>query len=202
MKSKWVFSIGLAVCLVLGFVLGQGTSHETLQVAASHKEAFQMAEFSLQALHDEIEADPQGIGYKEANGDWKGDDVIADLINAKNYKIDAVSVAMEAVRAATVYEAYNTLAIDEQEWLTWMTPNSGQFYVTADMKLQLSGRTLTSDGVAGTGDSGDSMWALAHRNTMAPVMLALIELDGGRAEVLWGQGKVVSISEVAHSANL
>jgi hypothetical protein len=37
---------------------------------------------------------------------------------------------------------------------------------------------------------------------MAPVMLAVIEVDGGRAEVLWGEGKVVSISEVAHAANL
>jgi hypothetical protein len=33
-------------------------------------------------------------------------------------------------------------------------------------------------------------------------MLALIEVDGSRAEVLWGEGKIVSISEVAYAANL
>ena len=38
-----------------------------------------MADFTLQALHDEIEADPAALGYKEAGGEWKGDGVIADL---------------------------------------------------------------------------------------------------------------------------
>jgi hypothetical protein len=161
-----------------------------------------MADFSLQALHDEIENDPQGLGYKEAGGAWKEDSVIVGLINAANYKIDRAGVPMEAVRAAVTYDAYNTILGDEQEWLRWMTPNSGTFQVTADMKLQLSGRTLTSNGVAGTGDDGDSFWAAAHDQDMAPAMLALIEIDGSRAEVLWGEGKVVTISEVAHAANL
>lgn len=161
-----------------------------------------MANFSLQALHDEIEADPLALGYKEAGGEWKEDAVIVDLINAKNYKIDKSSVQMEEVRSATTYEAYDTLAIDEQEWIRWMTPNSGQFVVTADMKLHLTGRSLTSDGIAGVGDDTQSFWALATRGEMAPAMLALIEIDGSRAEVLWGEGKTVSISEVGHAANL
>ena len=161
-----------------------------------------MAEFSLQALHDEIEADPQTIGYKEAGGEWKGDDVIADLINAKNYTVDVANVPMEIVRAAVTYAAYNTLSIDEQEWLTWMTPNSGDFEVTADMKLQLSGRTPAAGGVGGTGDDGDSFWAAVHDQDMAPAMLALVEVAGGRAEVLWGAGQSVSISNVSRAANL
>jgi hypothetical protein len=161
-----------------------------------------MAEFSLQALHDEIENDPQGLGYKNVDDTWKGDDVIAGLINAKNYKIDRMSIEMEAIRAAVTYDAYNNLSIDEQEWIRWMTPNSGLFQVTADMKLQLSGRTLASNGIAGTGTDGDSFWAAADDQDMAPIMLALIEIDGSRAEVLWNEGKVISISEVAHAANL
>ena len=161
-----------------------------------------MAEFSLQALHDEIEADPQTIGYKEAGGEWKGDDVIADLINAKNYVVDMASVSMEQVRAGVTYDAYNTLAIDEQEWLTWMTPNGGEFQVTADMKLQLSGRSLISNGIAGSGNDSNSFWSAAHRGDMAPAMLALIEVAGGRAEVLCGHGKIISIGEVAKAANL
>jgi hypothetical protein len=161
-----------------------------------------MSEFSLQALHDEIENDPKNEGYKEANGDWKEDSVIEGLINAKKYKIDKSSIPMEDTRAATTYDAYDTLSIDEQEWIRWMTPNGGQFKVTADMKMQLSGRALTSDGSAGSGSDSASFWAAAHRGDMAPAMLALIEVDGSRAEVLWGQSKVVSISEIGHAANL
>lgn len=161
-----------------------------------------MTEFSLQALHNEIENDPQGLDYKEAGGAWKGDDVIADLINAKNYRIDNIFVPMEKVRAATSYDGYNDLAIDEQEWIRWMTPNSGNFIVTADMKLQLSGYSLASNGSAGSGNDNQSFWSVATRSEMAPAMLALIEIDGSRAEVLWSKGKTVSIGEVGHAANL
>lgn len=158
--------------------------------------------FTLQELHDEIESDPEALGYKEAGGAWKGDQVIADLINAQNYTIDRDSVLMEAVRGITTYDAYNTLAIDEQEWLQWMTPNSGQFQVTTDMKLQLSGRSLTSAGVAGSGNDSNSFWSTANRGEMAPAFLALIEVPGSRAEVLWGEGSTVSNRNVAYAANL
>lgn len=160
-----------------------------------------MAEFSLQALHDEIENDTEALGYKDA-GVWKGDQVIADLINAKNYTIDRVSIEMESARATVAYDAYDTLAIDEQEWLRWMTPNSGQFQVSADMKLQLSGRTLAVNGVAGTGIDGDSFWAAAHDQDMAPAMLALIEVPGSRAAVLWGESVTISLSQVGGASNL
>lgn len=161
-----------------------------------------MAEFSLQALHDEIEADPLSLGYKNPDTTWKEDAEIVDLINAKNYAVDKGSVAMEEVRAVTTYTAYNNLLADAQEWLRWMTPNSGQFQVTADMKLNLTGRTLAVDGVAGTGDDSDSFWALADDQDIAPVMLALIEVPGSRAEVLWGQGTSISIGQVGAAANL
>lgn len=161
-----------------------------------------MAEFSLQALHDEIEADPEALGYKEAGGAWIGDQEIADLINAKNYAIDQDGVQMEAVRAGVSYDAYNTLAIDEQEWIRWMTPNSGIFQVNADMKLQLTGRGLTSNGTAGTGNDSNSFWSAAHRTEMSAAMLALIETPGSRAEVLWSAGQTVSVSNVGGAENL
>jgi hypothetical protein len=161
-----------------------------------------MEEFTLQALHDEIEADSQGIGYKEAGGEWKGDQVIADLINDKVFIIDRSSVPMEAVRADVTYDAYNTLAIDEQAWIRWMTPNSGEFQVSADMKLQLSGRSLAVNGIAGTGNDSNSFWSAAHRGAMAPAMLALIEVPGSRAGVLWGENVTVSAGNVGHAANL
>ena len=58
----------------------------------------------------------------------------------------------------------------------WQT--TGEYWtVTADMKLQLSGRTPAVNGVAGTGEDSDSFWALAHDQDMAPAMLALIEVE-------------------------
>lgn len=160
-----------------------------------------MADFTLQALHDEIENDPETIGYK-VGAIWKGDGEIADLLNAKNYVIDRNSVEMESIRATVTYDAYNTLSIDEQEWIRWMTPNSGQMVVTADMKLNLSGRGLTANGVAGTGDDGNSFWAAANRAVMAPAMLALIEIAGSRAQVLWGENVTISPGQVGAAANL
>lgn len=160
-----------------------------------------MAEFSLQALHDEVEADPEGIGYK-IGAAWKGDQEIADLINAKNYVVDNDSVAMEEIRAGVTYAAYDTLAIDEQEWLRWMTPDAGDCAVTANMKMQLTGRSLASNGVAGTGDESASFWAAAHRSEMALAMLALIEVAGSRAEVLWGAGTTITAGNVGHAANV
>ena len=153
-----------------------------------------MAEFTLQSLHDEIEADPFALGYKEVGGEWKEDAVIVSLINAKSYKIDKPYVPMTMVRATVTYEAYNTLLGDEQEWLQWMAGGDGDLEVTADAKLQLTGRTLAASGVGGTGTNDDSFWADAHEDEMAPAMLSLIEVDGSRAEVLWGYGKVVSIT--------
>lgn len=160
-----------------------------------------MADFTLQALHDEIENDPEGLGYKTGSV-WKEDNIIADLINAKNYIVDASEIEMEVVRSITTYEAYNDLAIDEQEWLRWMTPNSGVFRVTEDMKVQLTGRTLASGGSGGSGNDNSSFWSVATRSEMAPAMLALIELSGSRAEVLWGVNTIISISQVGHAANL
>jgi hypothetical protein len=161
-----------------------------------------MAEFTLQALHDEIEADPLTLGYKEAGGAWKGDQAIADLINANNYFVDNISVQEEEVRLATTYEAYNNLSIDEQEWLRWITPGGGDLRVSADIKLQLTGRTLTVDGAAGTGNDNASFWAVADRSEMIAAHLPLIEVPGSRAMVLWGQGTVISLGQIGNAANL
>ena len=162
-----------------------------------------MAEFTLVALKDEIENDTESLGYKNspASGDWKGDQEIADLVNAKNLVIDRASVEMELVRASTEYQWYNTLSADEQEWLRWQSPNGGMWIVSADMKLQLSGRTLVSNGVAGTGADNDSFWAASQDQDAAPVMLALIEVAGSRANVLWGETKTVSAGEVGRAFN-
>ena len=113
-----------------------------------------MADYSDQALADEINNDPAAIGYKEVGGAWKLDGEIKALLDAQDFKIDKPSINQEDIRATTTFAGYNTLGIDEQEWIRWMTPNSGQLRITADVKLQLTGRTPAIDGIAGVGASG------------------------------------------------
>lgn len=164
-----------------------------------------MAQFTLQSLNDEIVNDPEGIGYKEVGGEWKGDQVIADLINAKNLKIDVEELDTSIVRSTCSLAAYDGLGIDKQEWLRWMTPAGARgigLKVTADVKLQLTGRTMASNGAAGTGSDNNSFWAAADDQDMAPAFLAIIEVDGSRAEVLWGDGQNVTASQVGAAANL
>ena len=176
-----------------------------------------MAEFTHQALADEIVNDPEGIGYKNTNDTWTGgpnppkdDQVIANLINAKNLKIDRTMVEMDRIRGAIEFDWYDALSIDEQEYLRWQTPGGGggvaseggSWKVTADMKLRLTGRTLTANGVAGIGVDADGWWAAADDQDAAPAMLALIEIAGSRAEVLWDEGLSVTAGDVGRAANL
>ena len=109
---------------------------------------------------------------------------------------------MEQARTTCTYDAYNNLAIDEQEWLRWLTPNGGELRITADVKLQLTGRTLASNGSGGTGNDNISFWAAANRVAMCAAFLSLVEVAGGRAEVLWGAGTTISIGQVGAAANL
>lgn len=170
-----------------------------------------MAEFTLQALADEIDNDPEGIGYK-VGAVWKGDQVIADLINAKNLTIDRNMVGMETLRGDIEFDWYDALSIDEQEYLRWQTPGGGgggdvsdeggSWKVTDHMKLVLTGRALTVNGVSGTGNNAASWWATADRGNAAPAMLALIEIPGGRAEVLWGEDILITAGDVGRADNL
>lgn len=162
-----------------------------------------MAEFTLEALKDEIVNDSESLGYKNSAtpDDWKGDQIIADLINDKLLKVDLDSVDMELIRGSTNFDWYDALSIDEQEWLRWQTPNSGSWKVSADMKLKLSGRALAVNGVAGSGNDAGSFWAAADRGDAAPAMLALIEVSGSRAGVLWGSGITISLGQVGSAFN-
>ena len=167
-----------------------------------------MTEFTLAALNAEISNDPEGLGYGigtipyDPATEWKSDQAIADLIDAKNFNIDRISVKMEVLRAITEEAWYNGLAADKQEWLRWQTPDNGNWNVSADMKLQLSGRALTVNGVAGTGNNNASFWVGGDRAVAAPAMLALIEVLGSRAEVLWGERNIISLGQIGAASNL
>lgn len=155
--------------------------------------------FTYAELKQEIDNDPQGIGYK-TGAVWKGDQVIADLINNQVYVTDVEEVDTSDLIDKVTFAAYNAMSIDEQEWIRWITQQDTTG-VNADVKLQLTGRTLTSNGTAGTGENGNSFWSVATRDTVAPAILALIEVSASRAEVLWGVGTRVTASDVGRAAN-
>ncbi len=165
-----------------------------------------MAEFSLAALNAEISNDPEGLGYGigtvpyDPLTEWRSDQAIADLINAKNLTIDQGRVLSDDINGDTHFAWYDGMSIDRQEFYTLQTRR--EFWkVTADMKLFLSGRTLAVNGQAGTGADNDSEWAAADDQDAAPAMLALIEVPGSRAEILWGKGIAISLGQIGRAAN-
>ena len=139
----------------------------------------------LLALKTEMETDPLSIGY-DINGNT---DAQVSLINAKNpaITVSKPKVSAALVRSTCTYDAYNNLAIDEQEWLRWMTGSNGfeeeNLTVTDDLRTQL------------TGPGTASIWAASDRTTMNQAMLDLIDVSGSRAEDLFGFGTVLSSSD-------
>jgi hypothetical protein len=139
----------------------------------------------LAELKSEIETDPLSIGY-DVNGNSA---VLVGLINETNpaYTVSKPKISAALVRSTTTFDAYNNLSIDEQEWITWMTGSNGfeeeSMVVTDDLRTNL------------TGPAANSIWAVSDRNTMNAAMLALIDVPGSRAEILWGYGTTISESD-------
>lgn len=135
----------------------------------------------LLALKTEINTDPDGLGYAAVIENIVP---LLALINAKSasYTVRKPYISSAEVKSVCTYSAYNTLVIDEQEWLQWMTSNSS---VTPDIKT-------TTDLVARLTDGNNSIWSAAERDAMNAAMLALIDVDGSRAEFLFGFGTVIS----------
>ena len=149
-----------------------------------------MADFSLQALHDEIENDPQGLGYKDG-GVWKEDAVIVGLINATEgpgaAQIMRKLITPEEIWNSIPYAEYEQYGAAKREWL--------------DTALELAGGTGLIDGNDPIVFANLIAVFPANSDARANI-LAKIQRMGSRAEVLWGEGKVVSISEVGHASNL
>lgn len=138
----------------------------------------------LLALKNEVNSDPLALGYNAVSGDTG---LVLDTINAKDAQFTASKpvISPADVRSTCTYDAYNALSIDEQEWIRWMTGNGGdeQLPVTADLRLQLTDAE---------GNGTNSIWAAGDRTAMNAAMLALIDVDGSRAEDLFGIGAVIS----------
>lgn len=136
----------------------------------------------LLALKTEVNTDPMGYGYVPSDTY----DGVLNIINLKRAEITVSKPKISAalVRSATTFDAYNSLSIDEQEWIRWMTGSSGfddeSLVVTADLRTRL------------TGPDSASIWDIGNRAVMNAAMLALIDVDGSRAEELFGFGTVIS----------
>lgn len=147
-----------------------------------------MAEFSLQALHDEIEADPLAIGYKNPDGSWKGDQEIADMLNdlANGDTIERHIVEPRELVEQIALGDYVALTAGQQRYL--------------DLVLEGVDTINTRTGET---EVRASMLALFGAGTTTRTnFVNVIQRPGSRAEVLWGEGKVVSALEVAYAANL
>jgi hypothetical protein len=112
-----------------------------------------------------------------------------DVINLKRsaYTISKPFIAQSVVRSATTLGAYANLGIDEQPWLSWITGSDGggeeTMEVTSDLRLQLTDAE---------GDGTNSIWHATNRTAMNAAMLDLIDVDGSRAQDLWGFDTVIS----------
>ena len=138
----------------------------------------------LATLKNEVLTDPEGYGYDPASTY----DGVLNIINEKRASITVSKpyISPSDVVADTYYEAYNGLAIDEQEWLRWITSGGSSeetLKVTADLREQLTGAT---------GGGTQSMWAVGDRPAMEQAMLDLIDIDCSRAEEIFGYGTTIS----------
>lgn len=202
-----LLAIVVAVGLSAVVFVQQPTSQPAMAIE-SQREAFIVADFTLQALKDELDNDPESLGYAAAGWPTGVDQDVADVINSQDYTIDKRMLLSSQLTENLTFDAYDTLSIDEQEYFrSILIPTAADFTgnglpVTADVKLQLTGLSLTSNGTAGTGNPNTSWWATAHRTEMVNNYTALIEIAGSRAEVLWGEGTVISASQIGQAANL
>ena len=140
----------------------------------------------LLALKTEVNTDPMAYGYVPSDTY----DGVLNIINLKRAEITVSKPKISAslVRAETTLIAYDALLADKQEWLRWITGSSGfeseDIIVTADLREALAGQT--------GGSIENSIWSAGTRDEMEAVMLALIDVEGSRAEELWGFGTAIS----------
>jgi hypothetical protein len=161
-----------------------------------------MADFTLQALHDEIEADPQTVGYKNGDGTWKGDAEIADLIN------DPVNGATITRKLIQRNEIIYGIEPGECVQTSSDVAPDGVFSDTERWWLSM----ILRDEIVDANDSEIFAGLLqlfpteaerpGFRGTSRVNIQSTLQRQGSRAEILWGEGRTMSIGNVGHAANL
>ena len=162
-----------------------------------------MADFTLQALHDELVNNPASLGY----GNWPEADNDAEVVALIN--------ALTGPGAGTITRKL----IDRNEIIYGIEPGEciqvstdtapdGVFSDTERWYLSMLLRDQTVD--ANDEEVFAGLLRLfptegarpGFRGTSRANIQSTLQRTGSRAEVLWGEGKIVTISEVGHAANL
>ena len=139
----------------------------------------------LQELKDEVFLDPLALGYNPTGPDQD----ILDIINAEDFTVQKPTISSAEVRSVTLFEAFDGLVTVEQAWFEWLTQGGSideeTIIVTSEIRQKLSGDPIAND----------SIWATADRTEMNAIMLSLMDVPGGRAEVLWGWSTVITAKD-------
>ena len=142
--------------------------------------------FTLQQLHDEIENDPNTIGYKEGAA-WKSDGVIAALINdtANGGTIQRQYVSPGEIIEQIALADWNTAEAAERLYL--------QLLPSLESISTVQNGTEVRNNLISIFDQG---------STTRTNLLAIIQRTGSRAEVLWGENVLVTAGDVGRASNL
>ena len=138
----------------------------------------------------EIESDPQSLGYKNPDTTWKGDQEIADLMNA----ITGPGAETITRRLIKPEEIFNSIPYAEYQLYL---PEKREYI---DTLLEMSGGSGVIDGTDAVVWS--NLITLFPQGSQARTnVLAKIQRTGSRAEVLWGEGVTISARDVGEAAN-
>ena len=172
-----------------------------------------MADFSIQALHDEFEAQKVGAGgldiypanWKTADDDRLLEDIINNTDNTgRNNSGTLAALPYSAANLrrdrlpdtslvyALDFTEFQTLTTAEIEYLKFLIGISGESINVNESEVfdALNGEIFRS------GKTPDAV-----PNTRAN-LLAIMQYAGARAQELWGENKIVSLSEIGAATNL
>jgi hypothetical protein len=136
-------------------------------------------------LKNEINNDPTGKGYKNPDSTWKGASVIAGLLNERN---TGTNVRRKKIKPN---EIFDSIPYAEYE----LYDQAKRDYI--DTMLELAGGD--EDSVIDATDTVvfGNIAAIFPANSDARTnILAKIDREGSRAEVLWGEGTIITGSDV------
>ena len=156
--------------------------------------------FTLLELKNEIVNDPNSIGYK-TDGVWKGDAVIADLIN------DTANGATITRKIIQRHEIISGIKASECLQLADETPPAGVFSRSELDYLCILLRDETID--ANQPEIFAALLQIFPTEAQKPGFRGgsrtniqnSLQTTGTRAEVLWGESTIITVSNVGHSAN-
>ena len=150
-------------------------------MAFDRNDPVQLAELKAEA------ASTAPIDYT-VNEDGDTNKFLAEINNSDGENtfpgISKPKISAANIRSAVTYAAYDGLLGPEQSWLEWITGSNGfeeeNLPVTVNLRDKLVGNGDGSSSSPGT------IWAAGDDQDMEPAMLAIFDVDGSRAEVLWG----------------